>query len=250
MSTCHQSFSCFRATVNVCHPFCLADERKCVALPHPLPVCLHQSGWQLLAATSHCSFTFDALIARYPGGSRVTWGSAPAGVAWSSHGAFGSRHSRLSGGSLHTRAGFTSGRSRQGLKQCRQLICRRRSERTVRHPIGCWTAGVGGAHLLTAQDVSAEFEQVMVGRRLSLQHNITLVSSAAWGCQVKGCPALVFLLLVFLDIPAVPAVPGARPVLGILVDPPIQHGPRLPSGHQSLGGPRPHLLLSEEAGAT
>lgn len=122
---------------------------------------------------------------------------------------------------------------------------------------------MGGAKILTAQDVSAELEEVLVGRRLSLQQNITLVISAAW-VDSQDVPPLsppaptplpllfnttVHLLLVFLDILAVPVVPAARPVLGIPVDPQVPLGLRPPSAHQSPGGPSPHSLLSEETGS-
>lgn len=86
-------------------------------------------------------FTFDAFRAAHPRRPRVTRRSAPAGVAWSSHGAFGSRRSRLPRGSLHTWTGFTSGRGRQRLKQRRELICRGRSQRTLGHLIGRRTGG-------------------------------------------------------------------------------------------------------------
>lgn len=134
------SYGFYRVTVNVNHPFCqplilLANKSisKCGhATPRPLlcffgQAACSQSGLAGRAeqqpptaeTSSHSSFTFDALRASHPRRPGVTRGSAPAGVAWSSHGALGSRRSRLSGGSLYTWAGFTPGRSSQGLKQCR-----------------------------------------------------------------------------------------------------------------------------------
>lgn len=91
-------------------------------------------------------FTFHAFRAVHPRRPGVTRRSAPAGVAWISHGAFGSRCSRLPRGSLHTWTGFTPGRGRQRLKQCREMICRGRSQRTLGHLIG-WRTGGGPEEL-------------------------------------------------------------------------------------------------------
>lgn len=67
--------------------------------------------------------TFEADRTLHSRGSWVTGGATPAGVARSSHGAFGSGSSWLAWGSLHAVAGFTPRWGGQTLEQCWKLIC-------------------------------------------------------------------------------------------------------------------------------
>lgn len=110
----------------------------------------------------------------------------------------------------------------------------------------------GGAQVLTAQNVGAEFEEVLVGGRLALQHNVTPFISSAESDRKEDSHFLsaLFFSRVFPDIPVVPVVPAARPVPRIPADPRLPLGPRLPSARQSPWAPSPHSLLSEEAGSS
>lgn len=198
-------------------------------------------------------FTFDAFRAAHPRRPGVTRRSAPAGVAWSSHRAFGSRRSRLPRGSLHTWTGFTPGRGRERLKQCRELICRGRSQRTLGHLIG-WRTGGGPEELR----YSLRRTSVQSLRRCwsegdlpcNTTSRLSFLQPSPTAKKISHFLSALFFSPVFPDIPVVPVVPAARPVPRIPADPRLPFGPRLPSARQSPGAPSPHSLLSEEAGSS
>lgn len=69
----------------------------------------------------------------------------------------------------------------------------------------------GGAQVLTAQNVGAEFEEVLVGGRLALQHNITpFISSGESDRKEDFTFSLSALLLTgFPGYPGCPGCPGS-----------------------------------------
>lgn len=137
-----------------------------------------------------------------------------------------------------------------------------------------------GAQILTAQNVSAEFQKVFVGWRLALQHKTTLFRvspqfqqssrfqtrfafSVSYSTNSGLLPTPTntphyfpfraeqnLLSQVFRGILVVLAVPAARPVPGIPGDPQHPLGPRLPSVHRSPAAQRPRSVLSVKAGGS